>query len=85
MPIQFIAKVFSIRPEYFFDGCVWNEPYASIPEGEELKAFMQERTKALYQTCLDDLLYYATYKNQNEVVLQKVRLAIQLLKQKVVE
>jgi len=31
------------------------------------------------------LMYYMTYKNQSDFVLQKTKLAVQLLKQKVTE
>ena len=85
VPISFIVRLFEIKPEYFFDGAVWNEPYLTVDADDEIKLFMQERTKALYQGCLDDLLYYITYKNQSEFVLQKTRLAVELLRQKVNE
>lgn len=85
VPLSVIVSLFSIHPEFFFDGGVWNEPYEKIDADDEVKGFMQERIKALYKGCLDDLLYYVTYKNQSDVVLQKTRLAVQLLRQKVTE
>ena len=85
VPAEFLVKLFGHKPELFFDGQVWSEPYLSIDTTDDIRLFMQERTKALYKSCFDDLLYFITYKNQSEVVIQKTRLAIQLLKQKVVE
>ena len=85
VPFSFIESLFDVKPDYFFDGSVWNEPYINIDSSDEVKVFMQERTKALYKGCMDDLLYYITYKNQTDFVLQKTRLAVQLLRQKVAE
>lgn len=84
-PFSFIVSLFAAKPDFFFDNTVWNEPYRKIDATEEIRGFMQERTKALYQGCLDDLLYYLTYKNQTDFVIQKTKLAIQLLRQKVAE
>lgn len=85
VPIDFIIKLFRIRPELFFDGSVWTEPFIDMVAADEVKSFMQERTKTLYSGCLDDLHYYMTYKNQSDFVVQKTKLAVQLLKQKVTE
>ena len=85
VPISYIVKLFDQKPEYFFDGNVWIEPYSEIDTSEGVKRFTQERTKMLYWGCLQDLLYYATYKNQSDYVLEKTRIAIQLLKQRVSE
>ena len=84
-PLAFIVSLFDKKPEYFFDGSVWSEAYRKIDVPEDVLGFMQERTKALYKGCLDDILYYINYKNQTDFVIQKTRLAIQLLKQKVAE
>lgn len=84
-PIPFIVLLFTAKPELFFDGSVWSESYQEIQADDDVKKFMQDRTKALYQGCLDDLMYYMTYKNQSDFVLQKTKLAVQLLKQKVTE
>lgn len=84
-PIPFIVLLFTAKPELFFDGSVWSESYREIQADDDVKKFMQDRTKALYQGCLDDLMYYMTYKNQSDFVLQKTKLAVQLLKQKVTE
>lgn len=85
VPISYIVNLFEEKPEYFFDGNVWVEPYISIDTIDEVKRFTQERTKALYKGCLQDLLYYVTYKNQSEYVIQKTKIAVQLLREKVVE
>lgn len=85
VPNSFIVLLFSLKPEYFFDNIVWNEAYFSVNANDEIKTFTQERTKALYQGCLDDLLYYITYHNQSEFVIQKTRLAVQVLKQRMTE
>ena len=84
-PLSFVVTMFSLKPELFFDGFVWGEPYAKIDVPEDIIGFMQERTKSLYRSCLDDLMYYVNYKNQTDFVIQKTKLAIQLLKQKVTE
>ena len=84
-PLSFVVSLFSLKPELFFDGYVWNEPYTQIDVPTEIIGFMQERTKTLYRSCLDDLMYYVNYKNQTDFVIQKTKLAIQLLKQKVTE
>ena len=85
VPVSYIVRLFEEKPEFFFDGHVWNEPYASLDAKDQIIRFTQERTKALYQSCLQDLLYYVTYKNQADYVLQKTRIALQLLRQKVME
>lgn len=85
VPLSYIVRLFDIRPEFFFDGSVWDEPYYSIDTTDEIKRFTQERTKALYKGCLQDLLYYMTYKSQSDTIVEKTKIAIQLLKQKVVE
>ncbi len=85
VPISFIIKLFTVKPNYFFDGIVWDEPYQTIDVDDEIKQFMQDRTRALYQGCLNDLLYYVTYKNQSEMVVSKTNLAANILRQKVAE
>lgn len=85
VPASFLVTLFGYKPEFFFDGKVWDEAYSTINSSEEVKLFAQERTKVLYKGCLDDVLYYLTYKNQSEFVLQKTKLAVQMLKQRVKE
>ena len=85
VPESLVIKVFRHQPEHFFDGVVWNEAYIHLDVAEDIKAFAQERVRSLYKGCLEDLIYYMEYKNQSDYVLQRTRLAIQLLKQKVVE
>ena len=84
-PLSFVVSLFTLKPELFFDGYVWSEPYDKIDVPSDIIGFMQERTKALYRSCCDDLLYYVNYKNQTDFVIQKTKLAIQLLRQKVAE
>ena len=84
-PLSFIISLFDLKPELFFDGCVWSEAYLKIDVPTDIIGFMQNRTKSLYKSCFDDLLYYVNYKNQTDFVIQKTKLAIQLLKQKVAE
>jgi len=85
VPASMIVGLFDIHPDLFFDGCVWNEAYKDIDASDDVKLFAQERVKSLYRGCLNDLLYYITYKNQSEAVIQRTQLAIQILKQKVVD
>lgn len=84
-PLSFIINLFDVKPEYFFDGKVWDEPYALKNIGDEMSIFMQERTKAQYKGCLEDLYFYIKYKSPNEIIVQKTMLAAEFLKQKVEE
>ena len=63
----------------------WDEKYSESGIGDEITVFMQERTKALYKGCLEDILFFIKYKSPSEIVLQKTMLAVELLKQKVAE
>jgi len=85
VPYAFLVALFDIRPEFFFDGKVWDEPYSDSDIGEEMTVFMQERTKALYKGCLEDILFYIRYKTPSEMVIQRTMLSVELLKQKVAE
>ncbi len=85
VPSDFLVNLFDIKPEFFFDGQVWDEPYLSEDMGEEVTSFMQERTKALYKGCLEDLLFYVRYKSTSEMIVQRTLLAVELLRQKVAE
>ena len=84
-PASFLVNLFDIKPELFFDGSVWNEKYGESGIGEEVTVFMQERTKALYKGCLEDILFYIKYKSTSDLVLQRTMLAVDLLTQKVAE
>lgn len=85
VPASFLVRLFELKPEFFFDGKVWDEPYAVGDMGDEITAFMQERVKALYKGCLDDILFYVRYKSPGEMIIQKTMLAVEMLKQKVAE
>lgn len=85
VPSAFLVTLFDIKPEFFFDGKVWDEPYSESNIGDEMTVFMQERTKALYKGCLEDILFYIRYKTPSEMVIQRTMLAVELLKQKVAE
>ncbi|MBE5825222.1 MAG: hypothetical protein E7307_01160 [Butyrivibrio sp.] len=85
VPHAFIVKLFEVKPEYFFDGQVWDEPYKAEGLPDDMADFVQERLKMLYQGCLNDLLYYVKYKNTSEVVVKRIELAVKLLRQKVTE
>ncbi len=85
VPAVFFIKLFELRPEFFFDGKVWDEPYCVNDVEDNLTSFMQERTKALYKACLDDLYFYIKYKSPSEMMAQRTTLAIDYLKQKVAE
>ena len=85
VPAAFLIHFFGVKPELFFDGSVWDEKYSESGIGEDVTAFMQERTKALYKGCLEDVLFYIKYKSPSELVVQKTMLAVDFLKQKVVE
>lgn len=82
---SFIVKLFDLKPEFFFDGKVWNEPYTLSNVDESVSAFTQERTKALYKGCLDDLLYYIKYRPKDELVIQRTSIAVKMLSEKVAE
>ena len=84
-PASFLVHLFEVKPEIFFDGAVWDEKYSESGIGEDVTVFMQERTKALYKGCLEDVLFYIKYKSPSEMVVQKTMLAVELLKQKVAE
>lgn len=84
-PASFLVNLFDIKPELFFDGSVWNEKYGESGIGEEVTVFMQERTKALYKGCLEDILFYIKYKSTSDLVLQRTMLVVDLLTQKVAE
>ena len=84
-PAAFIVKLFEIKPEFFFDGKVWDESYVINDVGAEITTFMQERIKALYISCLNDVLFYLKYKTSEETILERTKLAVKLLKQKVIE
>lgn len=85
VPAPFLIKLFDIKPEFFFDGKVWDEAYAAGDMGDEINAFMQERVKALYKGCLDDVLFYIKYKSTSDVLIQRTMLAVEVLRQKVAE
>lgn len=85
VPAAFLVNLFDLKPEFFFDGKVWDEQYSMNDIGADITAFMQERTKALYKGCLEDILFYLKYHSPSEVVVQKTTLAVELLKQKVAE
>ena len=85
VPASFLVRLFEIKPEFFFDGKVWDEPYTAGDMGDEITAFMQERLKALYKGCLDDILFYVKYKSPSETIIQKTMLAVEVLRQKVAE
>ena len=85
VPDSVIISLFNIHPESFFDGNIWDEPYLKIDADDDVKLYTQDRIKAAYKSCLDDLMLYIKYNNQNELVLQKTKLAVQFLRQKVVE
>ena len=85
VPAAFLVHLFDVKPELFFDGAVWDEKYSESGIGDEITVFMQERTKALYKGCLEDILFFIKYKSPSEMVLQKTMLAVELLKQKVAE
>ena len=84
-PAAFIVKLFEIKPEFFFDGKVWDESYVINDVGAEITTFMQERIKALYIGCLNDVLFYLKYKTSEETILERTKLAVKLLRQKVIE
>lgn len=85
VPKAFLVNLFNIKPEYFFDGKVWDETYEVDGLADEMTTFMQERTKALYKGCLDDILYYVRYKSPTEAIVRKTMIAVELLRQKVAE
>lgn len=64
---------------------MWDEPYSESGIGDEATSFMQERTKALYRGCMEDILFYIKYKSPSEIIVQRTLLAVELLKQKVAE
>lgn len=84
-PVSFLVNLFEVKPEFFFDGRVWDEPYLDSNIGEAVTVFMQERTKALYKGCLEDILFFIKYNSPSEKIIQKTMLAVELLKQKVAE
>ncbi len=84
-PAEFIVRLFELRPEFFFDGKVWDEPYSMSGVQEIVSSFMQERTRALYRGCLEDILFYLKYNISEDMIVQKTRVAVELLKQKVAE
>lgn len=84
-PVSFLVNLFDVKPELFFDGKVWDESYAVNPMGEDITVFMQERTKALYKGCLEDILYFIKYNSPSDTIIQKTMLSVELLKQKVAE
>ncbi|SFC00619.1 ATP-binding protein [Ruminococcus albus] len=83
--ISTVIQLFSVHPELFFDGVVWNEPYKNVDVNHDVLLFTQERIKGLYKGCLDDLQYYIEYKSQSDFVIQKTRIAVQFLNQKVAD
>ena len=85
VPASFLVTLYESKPEYFFDGKVWDETYSINNVAEDITLFMQERTKALYKGCLDDLLFYINYKSTDDMIIQRTILAVEWLKQKVAE
>ena len=85
VPAAFLVKLFDLKPEFFFDGKVWDEPYCISDMGKDITAFMQERTKALYKGCLEDLLFYIKYKSTSDMIVQRTTLAVEWLKEKVAD
>jgi len=85
VPEEVVISLFGSRPELFFDGFVWDEPYLKLDGDDNIRTFTQERVKSLYDSCLADLLFYMTYRSNDERIIQRTKLAIQMLKQKVVE
>lgn len=85
VPIAFIVSLFDRKPELFFDGAVWTEAYTNIKVPEEIIETQRERMKYLYSSCLNDILYYISYGEKNELIINRTQNSLNFLKLKAVE
>lgn len=85
VPISFIVTLFNQNPELFFDNIVWKESYTNLSLPKEMVDTQRERMKNLYTTCLNDILYFISYSEKNEMIINRTQESLNFLKSKVVE
>lgn len=85
VPEDYILGLFDKMPQLFFDDKVWSVEFTILDAPDNLKHFAQERTRAQYKNCLDDLIVFLKYRSKDATVVKRAKLALQYLQQKVAD
>lgn len=75
-----VVEYLRMHPDLFFDGNVWPEAYATIKDlPEAVTREVQERLKATYLNCLEDIAAFLHYQNPEPVLIHRARSSLDLL------
>ena len=79
------SEIFKDKPDHFFDGKLWNDPWDSLKEitGRDMNE-IQARTKALYWNSLNDLVNFLEFDQPDINSAARARLSLKILSHKLV-
>jgi len=78
-----VLRIFSSRPELFFDGSIFDEKYAEYPElGKIAGDQIRMRLRDQFDACLTELAYYLEENQQDSILTQRVALSLKFLQGK---
>jgi len=80
-----IVDIFRRHTSLFFDGAVWAQPYAKIPEiPENIMEDVRQETKSTYLNCLEDCSEFLLSGKPDPVIVRRTRSSIDYLLKKLV-
>jgi hypothetical protein len=84
--VECTVDMFRKYPEIFFDGGIWDVSYNFSAElNGSILHEAQNRVRATYQNSLNDIVTYIKFRTTETGIVQKVRLSLEFLKQKVIK
>lgn len=81
---DYIAKLFELNPNLFFDGKVWDEKYQDINAPAEIIAISQLQTRTKYKLCLEDILTFLRLNTAEPLFVRKTMCSVEFLEKKVI-
>jgi hypothetical protein len=80
-----VVKMFNVSPELFFDGAVWNDPYADIAGLDSpVLSEVREELAAKFRNCLEDCAAFLRYNMPEPLTTYRSRASIDFLNTRLV-
>lgn len=87
-PYDFLSVLLKLAPKYFFNGNIWDIDYdlgAASIISSDLISHAQQQIRSQYINALEDIVSFCTTPYSDSLLIQRTRLSLEFLKQKVVE
>jgi len=78
-----VIGIFRKYSSAFFDGALWGQPYATIPDiPESVMDQVREQTQRVYLNCLEDCASFISVQKVDPILVSRTRSSLQYLQRK---